>query len=414
MKALAQRGHSVLVQLDEDGTQTPFPQVRGAVVDMRRQTVSEPRFVESILARGYWTPFEGDEEEVLGLVAAGFNPSQPRDREGKWTETGATTGDDTFDRPDWLGEPGVDADDLYYKSIRPREAVQIARAWLEDQGVTEHNGIPLELLNEVGVVAAMNEHYPDGYEMFLSIQDMHKEDFRRNYMQGGEYEPSRQDLHRGIRASYLAEGRVPTDGPPEALFLAGGSGAGKSTIVEAGNLRPEGSVYINPDDIKELFPESRGLNAQDDWRWAMLSHEESSDIAADLRADAVAAGYPMVIDGTGDAAPGKFLGKIRDAEAQGYATKVVFVDVDTDEAIRRATIRAQETGRKVGDQAIRDIHQNVTARHLEWRDEVDNWEVWANDDPPAGRRVIARRVAGGPIEVLDRVRYAEMERKAGG
>jgi predicted ABC-type ATPase len=107
------------------------------------------------------------------------------------------------------------------------------------------------------------------------------------------------------------------------------------------------------------------------------------------------------------------MGKVRDAEKAGYKTKIVFVDIPVEEAIRRADIRAQETGRKISQQQIRDIHRNVTARHLEWRDAAADWEVWANDDAESGgRRLIAKRVAGGPIEILDAERYAQMERKA--
>lgn len=328
--------------------------------------------------------------------------------------------------PAWLQSEAKTADEAYYKATRPREAVATARGWLEENGYEEEaRG------NSIQVVQAMQDHYPDGYEFFLSINDLHKEDFRRNYMQDGDYTDERKATHNGIRAAYLSTARLPENGEaPEALFMAGGSGAGKSSIVGKqgpdGNFHggtidaPEGAVYVNPDEIKELFPETDALKAADDPRWAALSHEESSDVAATLRGDAEKAGFPMVIDGTGDAAgpseqfpEGKFMGKVRDAEKAGYKTKIVFVDIPVEEAIRRADIRAQETGRKISQQQIRDIHRNVTARHLEWRDAAADWEVWANDDAESGgRRLIAKRVAGGPIEILDAERYAQMERKA--
>jgi predicted ABC-type ATPase len=327
--------------------------------------------------------------------------------------------------PSWLGTNALTPEDAYYKATRPREAVAIARAWLEEEGITESaQGVPLADLNNVGVVALMEQHYPDGYEFFLSINDLHKEDFRRNYLQNGEYVPERAAYHNGIRAKFLEHAQLPQDGePPMALFMAGGSGAGKSSILgkQVDGLWqdsliegvPDHSVYVNPDDIKEMLPEAQVLRDRDDMRWAALAHEESSDIAARLRKDAEQVGFPMVIDGTGDAAPGKFLGKIQDAEKAGYRTKVVFVDIPTEEAIRRAEERAARTKRKVSREAIRDIHRNVTQRHLEWRDEVDNWEVWANDDEAdGGRRLIARRINGGKIEYIDEPRYAQMAEKA--
>lgn len=431
MKAVAERGSTVLVQLDDEQVgHAPFDQTRGVVVDRRRNTVSEPAFVQSILQRGYWIPFTGDPGPVLSLVssamtAAGFDeskhPRHPKGSEkgGEFRSKEERSAGELVGTPSWLHSEARTPQDAYYKATRPREAVAIARGWLAESGFTEEaQG------NAVQVVDAMNQHYPDGWEFFLSINDLHKEDFRRNYMENGDYTPERAALHNGIRGAYLSTAKLPPPGEqPEALFLAGGSGAGKSSILghqgsegdfTGGTITaPTGAVYINPDEIKELLPESEALKGAGDPRWAALSHEESSDIAARLRKDAEQAGFPMVVDGTGDSAPGKFLGKIRDAENAGYRTKVVFVDIPTEEAVKRARERAIKTGRKVSDEQIRDIHRNVTARHLEWRDQVDNWEVWANDDAAqGGRRLIAQRVAGGPIEILDRDRYAQMETKA--
>lgn len=433
MKAVAERGSTVLVQIDDEPVgATPFDQTLGVVVDRRRNTVSDPAFMQAILARGYWIPFTGDAEPVLSLVssaltAAGFDeakhPRRPKGSEkgGEFAPKNALVG-----TPSWLKSEAKDPQEAYYKATRPREAVEIARGWLAESGFTkEAEG------NAVQVVAAMNEHYPDGWEFFLSINDLHKEDFRRNHMKGGEYTPERQALHNGIRAAYLSTAHVPPPGEqPLAIFLAGGSGAGKSSIIGKQNSTggftggvieaPAGSVYVNPDDIKEILPESQVLKGAEDPRWAALSHEESSDIAARLRKDAEQAGFPMVIDGTGDAEgpserfpEGKFMGKVRDAENAGYKTKIVFVDIPTEEAVKRARLRAESTGRKVSDQVVRDIHRYVTARHLEWRNSAADWEVWANEDAEhGGRRLIAQRVAGGPIEILDRARYAQMEAKA--
>lgn len=440
MKAVAERGHTVLVQLDDD-PETPFDLTRAVVVDVRRGRVSEPGGVQNILAHGYWIPFEGDAAPVLALVssalenvsAAGFDESKhrryPKGTSVKGKEGGgrfAPKGTSEEERapkekligtPSWLHSESRTAQDAYYKATRPREAVAIARGWLEENGFTdEAKG------NAVQVVQAMEDHYPDGYEFFLSINDMHKEDFRRNYITAdGQYTPEREKLHNALRAAYLKDARVPK-GQPEALFMAGGTGAGKSSILgrqedgifTGGTIAaPEYAVYANPDDMKELLPEAQALKNSGDSRWAALAHEESSDIAARLRKDAEQAGFPIVVDGTGDAAPGKFLGKIRDAEAAGYKTRVVLVDIPVDEAIRRADIRAQQTGRKVSDESIREIHRGVTQRFTEWRDQVDNWEAWANDDAAqGGRRLIARRVDGGEVEILDPKRYAQMEAKA--
>jgi len=460
VKAVAERNSSiVLVQIDPDPSgETPFDQTRGVIVDTRRRTVSEPAYVQSILSRGYWTPFKGDEDEVVGIVAsitaAAFveadHPRHPKGSEAggefrRKDDTSAPSGEDEergHKRPAWLKGPADDdASAGYYKALRPREAISDARGWLTENGVTEMHGIPLEDLNAVGVVEAMNQHFPDGYEAFLAIElDAHKEAFHHNFAPNGEYTPERREFHAATRAFFIGEGHQPPAGEkPMALFMAGGTASGKSSIVGkpkmdgSGEFKEglldvgEGNVLVNPDEIKPLSDEAQDLIKSNDWRWAMLSHEESSYIAASIKKDAEEAGFPIVVDGTGDAQgpserypEGKFMDKVRAAEAAGYRTKIVMVDIPTDEAIKRAKKRTEDeakeyggAGRKVSESAIRSLHKNVTQRHLEWRDMASDWEVWANDDDAqGGRRMIAHRVAGGPIEILDRKRYAQMEAKA--
>lgn len=552
MKAVAERGSSVLVQLGERDANAPLKLVPAVVVNTRTGAVSVPRGLDTILAHGYWTEFSGDPQPVLDLVtaanltSAAFDESkhprypagereggrfraktftfqgrdyhkvidtrtgepvdvaysrqeaerkasemQPdpefdalvdkyhqeasnlkrgasrkigpvvigRDRDGNYYSdvgVGASFGKDPVSIAHWLagieinerrgfgaagfveeqhprhpagsphgGEfapkgagvtaatiagPAQSAEEAYYKATQPREAVDRARTWLRDNGYEEAAGG-----NAVQVVQAMQDHYPDGYEFFLTLGGLHKQDFQKNYRQGDTYTPERAKLHAALRADYMSYGERPPAGQaPQALFMAGGSGAGKSTVLAQEGLAPTGSVYINPDDIKERLPDTVAMREAGDDRWAALSHEESSDIAAELRNDAQAAGFPMVIDGTGDSSPGKFLNKVQAAQAAGYTPKVVYVDIPTEEAVVRAQVRAQETGRKVATETIRSVHQQVAQRFTEWRDQVDNWEVWANDDGPNGRRQVARRVDGGPIVVLDPERYAQVEAKANG
>lgn len=471
MEVVAERGNTALVRIDEpsDGV---FSQTRGVVVNTRTGVVSTPTLVEHVIARGYWTPFEGDPEPVLALVssaltAAGFDETKVRrypkgtrergkegggrfapkdanateggeDEEQSSESRNPETGEEELaDRamlhaPDWLKEPAKDAQEAYYKATRPREAVAMARAWLQEQGHTESaQGIPLNVLNDIGVVEMMNEHFPDGYEFFLSHQmvndwSLHKEDYRNNWRTpDGKYKPERSLDHDAIQYTFMKDARKPAEGQkPRAVFMAGGSGSGKGSLlgkqvdgIYTGGVidAPEYAVNINPDDIKEMFDETQILREANDPRWATLAHEESSDVSKMLWDQAEAAGYPYVIDGTGDAAPGKFVDKVRRAERAGWETNVVFVDIPTDEAVRRAKIREQQTGRRVSETAIRDIHHNVTQRHIEWRDEIDNWEVWANDDEKdGGRRVIARRAGGGDIVALDPERYNQMLEKVNG
>jgi len=230
----------------------------------------------------------------------------------------------------------------------------------------------------------------------------------------GMYEDARvREIHDPIVRHFL-EGHKKAKGTPKTLFMAGGSGSGKSTVRDGLEDKPDDAVIVDPDAIKEMLPEYQEMVQEGDKRAAKLVHEESSDIAKRLMEEANKRGFNVIIDGTGDSEPGKFSGKVDAAKAAGRDVKVVLVDIDTEEAIKRAMDRAKETGRRVPPSEIKAIHEAVAARYLEWRDKVDDWEVWVNDgdftEPP---RLIARRIGGGAIEVIDPARHTRIIKKAG-
>lgn len=232
---------------------------------------------------------------------------------------------------------------------------------------------------------------------------------------GGAYAPERLALHREIAKHFLQSGRaVPATQTPRATFMAGGSGAGKSTvkkaITERGDL-PKNYVDIDPDAIKEMLPEYQALLEAGDTMAARLVHEESSDLAKAILEEAGKRRFNVVIDGTGDGEPGKFTGKLIAQEAKGYEVDVFVVDIPTAEALARAAARAARTGRYVPEADIRDIHRSVSASFEEWRDldQVKRWQVWANDERPP--RLIAQSREGA-YTLIDRDRFNQFVRKA--
>ncbi len=207
---------------------------------------------------------------------------------------------------------------------------------------------------------------------------------------------------------------LPNQPEPTSLFMAGGPGSGKSSVLDTGLTEiPPDAVTINPDLIKERIPEYDEMKKAGSTYAAAGTHEESSDIAKRETRVANSGGYNSVIDGTGDSGADKFMAKINEAKAAGRNVKVVMVDLPTDESVRRAQERGRKSGRVVPEAEIRSQHQNVAKNHLVWRDQVDDWEVWDNDvargQPPI---LIARREGGGKIEVLDEARYQQALDKA--
>lgn len=387
MKVLAQQGYGYrLVALDEP-TDELFDITPGVVVNMRRGTVSEPANIHSILSRGYWSPFEGDPAPVLALVSS----AQVRGL------TAATYTESKHRR--WPRGTPVQGPKGGGRFAPKQEGIEPAEEPQEE--VAEH---PF-----VSNYAAIKSAGLDTQGFYLD--------------ESGRYPRSRARLHDALVALQLEKAVAP-QGEPETLFLAGGPGAGKSSIRPMVSP-PSDAVVVNPDDIKLALPEWEEGLAAGDPMLASLVHEESSDLAARVLRESNEAGFNVIVDGTGNAEgpgeaypEGKFVGKVRDAQRLGRRTRVVLVDIPTEEAVRRAVARATdpdspEYGRMVPEEVIRSTHKSVTQRHLEWRDMLEDWEVWANDDPEqGGRRLIARRVNGQPYEILDPDRYTQLERKA--
>lgn len=230
------------------------------------------------------------------------------------------------------------------------------------------------------------------------------------HTKGGRYTPERLALHDEIIGHFLAAANGQKADHPVTLFMAGGSGAGKSSILASLKDVPENAVLINPDEIKAMLPEYQQMLAGGDAYAAWGTHEESSDIAKKLLATVNERGYNSIVDGTGDSEPGKFLGKIEAANMGGRHARVVLVDIPTDTAVERAMKRAERTGRMVPEGEIRRVHRSVAANFADWQEKVDDWELWANDDKP--KRIAYRK--GDVTTMLDRKRYRQALAKANG
>jgi len=136
---------------------------------------------------------------------------------------------------------------------------------------------------------------------------------------------------------------TPEGAPRYAVLTMGAPASGKSSVVR--DLVPkEGWVRVDPDGVKDMLPEYKHaleVSAEDA---APVVHEESSWLAKKIRDQAIAGGYPIMVDGTGvnTESFGKLIDKLHD---NGYHVRVVMADLDKDEGLRRLFSRAEVTGR---------------------------------------------------------------------
>lgn len=179
------------------------------------------------------------------------------------------------------------------------------------------------------------------------------------------YSKSRKPLHDKIVDKYRSDA-TPVK-KPRAVFMAGGSGSGKSSIRSQNPEWTENTVLADPDEIKALLPEFDQLSAIGDKWSASAVHEESSDVTKRIVYETLNAKQNLLLDGVGNSEPGKFAGKIQQAIDEGYDAKVVYATVSADEAWRRVQQRAIDRPERglVPEKEVRSNHSAVSQRALE-------------------------------------------------
>lgn len=222
--------------------------------------------------------------------------------------------------------------------------------------------------------------------------DLHTDD-------AGKLTPKRAALHSKIVNDTLA-GHEGKD-KPVATFLGGGPASGKSTVMkDVGD-----QLVVDPDGIKAKLPEYQKMVKNGDKRAASFAHEESSHLAKRTMEEAAKKKLDFTLDGTGDSGYDKMAKKVATARKHGHQIDAKYVTVDTDEAVRRATKRAQRTGRLVPETTIRATHAAVSRTFKQAIDHnlFDTAELWDNN----GRepKLIGRKLADGPFQVHDRAAW---------
>jgi len=151
----------------------------------------------------------------------------------------------------------------------------------------------------------------------------------------------RQVIHRDlVDDMYILAADVPCD--HKAVMAGGLGGAGKSTVLDR-HADVDRSQYlrINPDDIKEamarrgLIPELDGLSPMEA---SDLVHAESSYVAKRLARRAMDEGKNIIWDITMSSTQSTEE-RLDDLDRAGYSTTGIFVEIDIEEAKRRADAR---------------------------------------------------------------------------
>lgn len=238
---------------------------------------------------------------------------------------------------------------------------------------------------------------------------------------GWTIDPERLKVHEEIAQAMIAgpppPGRVAPmsaigGNRPLAVFLGGGPAAGKTTMERTGGSGipdSDSRVTIAPDHAKFALPEYADMVAEGKAgadAAAGFVHEESSVIAKRAQALAEQRRQSIVIDGLGDSGPPKLKAKVDRLRSRGYDVIGRYATVPTEEAVSRAAKRAERTGFKVNEGAVRTGHRKVSAIANNIDDIYDNVEVYFTDTPAGTPPIkIAQATRTSGWSVLDQAQW---------
>lgn len=219
-----------------------------------------------------------------------------------------------------------------------------------------------------------------------------------------QYKAARKKIHDriifntvNVKGSRAAEGEKPV-----VVFMGGGGGSGKSTVLDSGvesGLIPDLKyVTINPDDVKADLPDYKKVRRAGDYRAAEIVHEESSDVADMALAQAVQENRNIVIDKT-MANPGKNLALMELLRQKGYEIRFVGVTVDPGTAVNRNLGRFYNSGRLPQLQAMVRSHKAFNGNAEQYLEAADiGVIVDTSGNSPV---TFVSKNADGSVEVTD-------------
>ena len=193
-------------------------------------------------------------------------------------------------------------------------------------------------------------------------------------------------------------------GAPKVIFMAGGPGSGKSTVIRNLGLGDRLEL-INPDDQYEETMRAEGvpmdrsslLDAYRPIRTEYLAAEEAGDTetmtelepeylrmrgllsrnmtlfnqarkaAKAKKEEHIAAGGEFLVDGTGGNY-NEIAAQVRKLESAGYDVAMIFIGVPMETSVERDTARGESGGRHLGRKTVEKSWNAVAANRVRYED----------------------------------------------
>ena len=174
------------------------------------------------------------------------------------------------------------------------------------------------------------------------------------------------DLHMNPDNPYL---EPDPDGHPKMLASGGGYSAGKGGSIKrlrAEGREPKGALTLDPDRIKAMLPEFQDALDNDDPEGNLAVYREAWEIAQEVQRRAIEKKLNVVVDGVSDTDVNEVWARQKEFADQGYDVQMVYTDIPTEEALKRAAGRAVKAKadsdrRHIPEVIMRAVHRDVAA-----------------------------------------------------
>ena len=163
----------------------------------------------------------------------------------------------------------------------------------------------------------------------------------------------------------------------KALFIVGIPGAGKSYTVSKlkGTISP---LVVNTDRATEFLSKKLDIPSNDE-TWKTVFRESSRRITKSQLYNYLNGMLPLFVDGTSNDVS-NVLGRAGLLKSIGYDVGMVFVETSLDVALARAKKRAEEIGRDVNPDFIRQVYKLSQDNKSYFEGEFDFFRT-VNNDP---------------------------------
>jgi ADP-ribose pyrophosphatase YjhB (NUDIX family)/predicted ABC-type ATPase/transposase len=216
------------------------------------------------------------------------------------------------------------------------------------------------------------------------------------------YQPIAVALSKAVTA-------IRKDGEPKRFISVGGPpGSGKSTLRLSGKHdipSVDAAVHIDADEMKTLIPEAIEMHRNGNPNWGDASHEESRIMADVALKVGLENGHDVVYDSTGQFNSG--FGTLKAARDKGYEIIAHYNVSPENVLVGRIDEREKSDPRRLPRHIIPAVNRrnyDIMPTVAKSADEFYLWDtnVTSGQEP----KLLARKIKGGELEILDSLAYA--------